>query len=164
MQVVIRFLKLFLCMIFFICQAEAQLPPFGANQSMASGSEYFAGRVEGKPLIKLNLVGGVRLPGVYHVPIDTNLAEILSYAGGTVDGAQLDEIHVRSLLGLKSNFRTYDFSELSKGSSGFPIMSQGDIIQIDVTKDQLARTALIVTIVGSVISVVLATLAYQRSK
>ena len=145
--------------------AQAQMPSTGSGQNMAAGSEYFAGRIEGKPLIKVNMVGGVRLPGVYHVPIDTNLAEVLSYAGGTVDGADLDEIHVRSMLGMKATFKTYDFQNLSKNTAeNYPTIKNDDIIQINVSKDQLARTALWVAIIGSVITVTLATLTYQHSR
>ncbi len=158
-------LKIFLSILLFVSSVHAQLPSLGSGQTMGSGSEYFAGRIEGKPLIKVNLVGGVRLPGVYHVPVDTNLAEVLSYAGGTVDGAELDEIHVRSMLGTKATFKTFDFQNLSKDTAGsYPTIKNDDIIQITVTKDQLARTALWVSIIGSIISVTLATLTYQHSR
>ncbi len=160
-----RQLKIFISLVLIFPAAQAQMPSLGSAQTMGSGSEYFAGRIEGKPLIKVNLVGGVRLPGVYHVPVDTNLAEVLSYAGGAVDGAELDAIHVRSMLGMKSTFKTYDFQHLSENTAeNYPTIKNDDIIQINVSKDQLARTALWVAIIGSIVSVTLATLTYQRTR
>ena len=165
MKNLIQQFKIMVSILLIFPMAHAQMPAMGSAQNMGSGSEYFAGRIEGKPLIKVNLVGGVRLPGVYHVPIDTNLAEVLSYAGGTVDGAELDEIHVRSMLGAKSTFRTYDFQNLSKNTAeNYPTIKNDDIIQINVSKDGLARTALWVAIIGSIVSVTLATLTYQHSR
>ncbi len=160
-----RMTKLFVSILLIMPSAQAQLPSLGSNQLMSGGAEFFAGRIEGKPLIKVNMVGGVRLPGVYHVPMDTNLAEVLSYAGGAVDGAELEEIHVRSVLGNKGVFKSYDFTSLSKNTDQpYPKINNGDIIQINVEKDQLSRTALWVSIIGSIATITLAALTYQRSR
>lgn len=155
-----HFFKIILALL-FVCETSiAQLPLLGA-QGLMNGAEYSSGRSEGKPLIKVNLIGGVRLPGVYHVPIDTNLAEVLSYAGGAVEGATLDEVRVRSVLGSKISFKTYDFIDISKSAMPYPTLANGDIIQIDVEKDQLARTALWVSLLGSIVSVALAVAVYN---
>jgi|GEM_PF-3095112 len=163
------FLNIFVASIFFTSQllshpAFAQLPSLGGVQQMSPGAEYFAGRVEGKSLIKVNLVGGVRSPGVYYIPVDTNLAELLAYAGGTVEGAALDNIRVRSLLGGKWEFRSYDFVRLSEEPLGFPTVRQGDIIQIDIYKDNLPRTALWVGIISAVTSLTFALINYNKDR
>ena len=164
-MLIFKFLfKIFLAGLFFCEMAMAQLPSLGGGGSMRDGAEFFAGRIEGKPLIKIHLVGGVHNPGVYHVPIDTNIAEALSYAGGAVEGASLEEIHVRSILGSKIDFKTYNFLDISKKRESYPSVTNGDIIQIDVQKDQLARTALWVSVLGAITSMALAALAYERSK
>ena len=76
----------------------------------------------------------------------------------------LDEIRVRSVLGTKIDFRTYNFLEISKKPEGYPTVANGDIIQIEVQKDQLARTALWVSILGAIASLTLAALTYERGK
>lgn len=164
-----HFLNLFVAAVFSFShligfRATAQLPSLGGVQQMSPGAEYFAGRVEGKSLIKVNLVGGVRSPGVYYIPEETNLAELLAYAGGAVEGAALDNIRVRSLLGGKWEFKSYDFVRLSEEPVGFPTIRQGDIIQIDIYKDNLPRTALWVGIISAVTSLTFALLNYNKSR
>ncbi len=156
--------RLLFAALLFTQSAGAQLPSIGGNHQLTGGAEYFAGRVEGKPLIKVNLVGGVRLPGVYYIPEDTNLGELLAYAGGATDGAQLEEVQVRSLLGTQASFKSYDFLALTKEPVGYPLMRQGDIVQINVEKDQLARTALWVGIIGAIASLALGVMSYQRDR
>lgn len=128
----------------------------GGVQQMPSGAEYFAGRIEGKSLIKVNLVGGVARPGVYYIPVETNLAELFAYAGGTVEGAQLEEVQVKSLLNGKWQFKSYDFRAISQETNPYPLLLQGDIVQIGVEPDRLVRTMLWVSVIGAVTSLAVA--------
>jgi hypothetical protein len=44
--------------------------------------------------IKVSVWGYVRYPGRYQIPIHTTPADLLSYAGGPLDGAELDDIRI----------------------------------------------------------------------
>jgi hypothetical protein len=44
--------------------------------------------------IKVSVWGYVRYPGRYQIPIQTSPADLLSYAGGPLDGAELDDIRI----------------------------------------------------------------------
>ncbi len=142
----------------------AQIPTLPGQSAMTPGAEYFAGKFEGKPLIKVNVVSGLRLAGVYHVPIDTDLAELISYAGGATDGAELDEVRVSSDNQKGREMKVYDFYSISKDNQKMPMLNNGDVVQIDVAKDSLSRTAIWVGIFGTITTVVLSTLAYQKSR
>lgn len=145
---------------FFTNLSFAQFPSFSSpGTSGNSGAEFFVGKIEGKPLIQVNIVSGLKMPGVYHIPVDTSLAELISYAGGAVDGAQLDKINIK---GDSKNMKVYDFYTLSNSSQKMPNLNNGDIVQIDVENDSLARTALIVGMTASITAVILSVLTYSK--
>lgn len=74
--------------------AMAQFSPPN-NLAVTAAREYFVGRDLGKPLITVHLLNGVGSPGVYHVPSDTDLAELISYAGGATERTDLSSVTVR---------------------------------------------------------------------
>jgi hypothetical protein len=47
--------------------------------------------------IKVSVWGYVRYPGRYQIPIYTTPAELLSYAGGPLEGAELDDLRIYRL-------------------------------------------------------------------
>ena len=144
--------------------AFAQIPTFPGQGAMSPGAEFFAGKLEGKPLIKVNVVSGLKMAGVYHVPIDTDLSELIAYAGGATDGAELDEVHISSVRGANRSQKVYDYYSISKNNQNMPELANGDVVQIDVSKDTLGRTAIWIGIITGVTSVLLSGLAYQNSK
>ena len=144
--------------------AFAQIPTFPGQGTMSPGAEFFAGKHEGKPLIKVNVVSGLKIAGVYHVPIDTDLSELISYAGGATEGAELDEVHISSVRGTNRSQKVYDFYAISKNNQNMPTLANGDVVQIDVSKDTLGRTAIWIGIISGITSVLLSGLAYQNSK
>ena len=150
---------------FGIAQSSiAQLPSVSSSTqfAMPPGAEFYAGRIEGKPLIKVNLVGGVKVPGVYYVPSDTNLAEMLAYAGGALEGANMEQIQVRSYLGKKWEFKTYNYLELSSSNQPYPLMTQGDYLRIHIERDQLSRSALWISIVSAVTTLIITAINFQK--
>jgi hypothetical protein len=89
---------------------------------------------------------------------------MMSYAGGSVENANLDEIHVRSLLGSKVDFKSYDFHLVEKQPEALPLIANNDTIQIDLLPDRLVRTTMWVAIISAVASVGLGILTYQSSQ
>lgn len=61
----------------------------------APGSEYVSGDFSHPVLMQVNLWGGVTKPGIHYVPVHTDLITLLSYAGGPVEGAKLNEIVIK---------------------------------------------------------------------
>ncbi len=156
--------RLAIAVIFPMQVCFAQIPTFGGENSMVSGSEYFAGKYEGKPLIKVNVVSGLRMSGVYHVPVDTDLAELIAYGGGASDGANLKTVRISSEKNKSHSLKTYNFYSITKDNKNMPVLANGDVVQIDIEKDSLARTAIWVGIATGVTTVILSALAYKNSK
>ena len=64
---------------------------FGQNEKYPRGAQYFLG-TDDQLLIKVNIWGFVAKPGQYLVPSDTDLISLISFAGGPIDGANLNSI------------------------------------------------------------------------
>ncbi|MBT4763103.1 MAG: hypothetical protein HOO06_15530 [Bdellovibrionaceae bacterium] len=126
-------------LIFFLCfPAFAQvLAPF--SKSLIGGSEYFVGRDLGKPLITVNLINGVTKPGVYHIPVDTDLARLLSYAGGSKDTSDLQEVSIRRTENKKESVSLVDLEYILKSDTPMPKMYNRDVVHI-AQKESLDST------------------------
>lgn len=153
---------LLLCMI--SSAARAQLP--GMLHGISSnGSEFFVGRIEGKPLITVHLISGVRFPGVYHVPIQTNLAQLFAFAGGTADNADLRDILIRSQSTAGAvSVRAIDLKEIVEENGAVPVLQERDTVVVDTKVDYIGRTAMYVGVVGGVLAVILSAIAINRSR
>ena len=142
--------------------AFAQLSVSGLMGSRG-GSEFYVGKDEGKPLITVNLVGGVSSPGVYHIPIDTTLAQLIAYAGGASTNANLDEVSIRRQKNKEQiEILQIDFKKLATSSGAMPVLSDKDIVDIPVSYF-LEKASLVTAIVSAALGIVLATRAITRS-
>jgi hypothetical protein len=134
--------------------AHAQFSP-PSNMSATSAREYYVGRDFGKPLITVNLLNGVGNPGVYHVPNDTDIAQLIAYAGGATPLADLTSLTIRRA----SEHGVYHITELNlekalhEPSDLFRIQDQ-DIVQIEQHVNP-ERTLVWVSIVSAIASIVL---------
>jgi DNA uptake protein ComE-like DNA-binding protein len=77
-----------------------------------SQAEYFNTNKDQRFEVKVNMVGGVQMPGVYHLPDNTNLLEAIALAGGTVNNADLTNVYIKRPT-TNGNFETYHY-DLSK--------------------------------------------------
>jgi hypothetical protein len=90
MQLLIAFIFLFNQMAF----AQILMPSRKLGVSR-EGNEYYVGQDMGQPLLTVNLMSGVHQPGVYHIPVSTDIGQLISYAGGTNDSADLSDVTIR---------------------------------------------------------------------
>ena len=137
--------------------------PSGSRRPRTGGREYYVGLNLGRPLLTINLIGGVGLPGVYHVPVNTDMAELFSYAGGTLESANLEEVFVRSKI-KTGEFKTkhFNFTKLVKSSQALPLVQNRDVIHIQ-TKDSLDSTLKWVSIASTVVSLVSAIIVIDQA-
>ena len=143
----------------------AEIPTFsGANLQRSSGNEFFVGESLGKPLIAIKLLSGVQRPGVYHVPVGTDLSELISYAGGVHTNADLEEILVkRTYLGVTKNYEI-DLEKILQSTSSVPRLADDDVVYIE-TNAKLDQTMRWVTIVSGILTIALtAFLIVDRTK
>ncbi len=64
----------------------------GAVLAQMPGSVYKVESIPGEVTKRVNLWGYVNKPGCYEVPVETNLIQLITYAGGPKDYADLDDI------------------------------------------------------------------------
>ena len=141
--------------------------PFIKDQGLGTrpGFEYYVGKDLGSPLITVNILSGVREPGVYHVPVNTDLAELVSYAGGATENADLSEIHVRRSQGKQMKLFEYNLNKEFEVKVDLMMIQDRDVIQIPYKNNldsTIKWTSLVATLVSVLASVVLIA-EYKRS-
>lgn len=126
-----------------------------SKQASSLANEFFVGKEYGKPLVKVNLVSGVQRPGVYHVPEGTDLAEVVAYAGGTSERADLNDITIVRTVGKQKSYLDVDFERRLTRPGEIPIISNHDIVHIPINRS-LDRTMTWVGILSGLASIALA--------
>jgi hypothetical protein len=149
---------------FFSQNSHGQVPT--AMQGLGSGgSEFFVGRIEGKPLITVNLISGVRLPGVYHIPIQTNLVQLIAFAGGAGENADFENVTIRTQASSgATTTKKIDLDEILKDSQGIPVMQDRDTIRIPPDVDYIGKSLTYIALIGSTLGVILSAIAVENSR
>jgi hypothetical protein len=86
--------------------------------------------------IKVQLWGYVKYPGYYVVPANSNLNDILSYAGGPLEDAMMNDVRVyRHTENENEKLTRYNFDDLLWGDSlsteiVFPKLNAGDVVLV----------------------------------
>lgn len=140
---------------------------FGQNLSGFTGSrggaEFWVGKEQGKPLITVNLLNGVGTPGIYHVPIDTNIAQLIAYAGGTPQNAEIDAIEIRrSKTKDETEIIYLNYVSLSRKQGALPVLVDRDVIFIPVARN-LERTLQYIGLVSGFLAIILSSIAIRDS-
>lgn len=156
-----RILNLFICTWLFSTQSFAQstnylnIPRF---ENKFSGTEYISGNTPGTVLMKVNLWGAVNRPGIHHVPVNTDLMSLMSYAGGPTSKAILDEVTIKRDLGKKRKLIRIDVEELVGGVSHHHVeLAPNDIVVIPASEPLISQdTVTMITLISVVASTVLA--------
>lgn len=133
--------------------AYAQYPTV-TSLSTVTAREFYVARDMGKPLVTVHMLNGVNSPGVYHVPVDTDLAQLIAYAGGATTSSDLTDIVIR-----RTNHGRYEITDLDlikalRTSQDIFQLQDQDIVQID-QKFNVERTSLYAGILASLATVIL---------
>ena len=140
----------------------AQLPGT-MNALTGNGAEFFVGRIEGKPLITVNLLTGGTVNGVYHIPIQTNISQLLAFAGGANGNADLTEISIRSHTPQGPSVKVVDLEEIIEKNQAIPILADKDTIFIESETDYFGRSMLYIGVIGGILGIVLSAIAIDKS-
>ncbi len=147
--------------------ASAQLVTGGLAPTMpsASAASYFYVSKPGELTMQVNIWGYVHNPGRYEVPTSTDLIQLVSYAGGPIADAKMDEVKVTRFLKRETGVSRGEFfvnlEDLSRVEQAKLTLYPGDTIYIEHTgwvnvRDAFAvfgSVAIIVTAVSQVIQV-----------
>lgn len=100
--------------------------------SQGMGSYYKVGQNVGEITKKVNLWGSIYKPGRYEVPMNTNLIQLITYSGGPMQHALMDEVKIFRLLPDSSRVLiTIDLEDPTLMNKGVLELSDEDIVQID---------------------------------
>jgi polysaccharide export outer membrane protein len=88
-----NYLYLLIFSLFILCTISNGIAQETGSLLRSRGSVYYLGD-EDELLIPVNIWGFVRLPGQYHVPNNTDLVSLLSYAGGPTENAKISNIRI----------------------------------------------------------------------
>ena len=86
--------------------------------------------------IKVAIWGFVKYPGKYIIPVESNVYDLLSYAGGPTDDAHLDDLRIFRTLGdssqsmIKFDYNDLLWDENLKEFKGAPGLDAGDILLV----------------------------------
>ncbi|KAF0153641.1 MAG: hypothetical protein FD143_173 [Ignavibacteria bacterium] len=92
-----RILFLFVLLLTSTCFAQSKDYDLGTNLSLLRSSQqtgFFDLSDPETVNIYVSVWGWVRYPGKYKIPINTDVSDLLSYSGGPLEGADLEDIRI----------------------------------------------------------------------
>lgn len=122
-----------------------------------AGAVYYSASTKGKVLIPVNMWGEINKTGLHFVPIDTDLVQGLSLAGGPKSTASLDNIKLTR--NVEGQIKEFDF-DLEKGGSADAFqmkLAPGDTVFVERNYYNENRTyytslfAVVATILSSIL-------------
>ena len=142
--------------------AFAQDEVFSLKKAVPNNTqEYYAGALPGSVMMKVNILGAIHKPGVYNVPINSELNSVLSYAGGPTIDAKLDQVMVRSKQGATNKIKRVDLEEFFNDEKSNPYkLKPDDYVYIEqkqkiISNEILQTTTLVSSILGIVVAMVI---------
>lgn len=118
-----------------------------------TGNEYISGQEAGIVMMKVNLWGAVKRPGIHHIPVKTNLIELMSFAGGPNDNAILDSITIKRNLGVEQKKISVDLSEVIHDQKKYDlVLKPDDIIVVPATQPWISQNTFMLAMIISIVS------------
>jgi len=116
-----------------------------------------SGNVPGAVLMPVNLWGAVPKPGIHHVPTQTDLLRLLSYAGGPQKDAKIEEITIKRTVNGQDKVIPVDLQRLlSKPGQINLALEPNDIVMVPQKDEGMSPGTLrLVTFASLIFSTVL---------
>lgn len=136
-----KYRMLFLFLTIFVTSSYSQDKDFSLGANLVGRSYQQSGYFDlsdpDAVNIKVSIWGWVRYPGKYTVPNYTDVSDLISYAGGPMEGAELDDIRLvrmkedstQTMLKFSYNDIMYD-SKLESKYRKIPRLDAGDVIVV----------------------------------
>lgn len=109
---------------------ELALPSEVEDIGKQSGAIYYNPSVKGKALVPVHFWGEIERSGLHFVPVDTNLLNGLSLAGGPKSSALLDEVIVTTLRSGDRERMAFNLKEGGYRDSNEFLLQPGDTVFI----------------------------------
>jgi hypothetical protein len=143
-----------------------------------TGTNYFNYSDPGKVNIEINVLGGVRYPGIYLVPEGTNVIELLSLSGNvileeTADNIKLIRTAQKNGRLTDSNIITLNYREIFKDeklksiNKSNPVLIHGDILVIPITPEKtfwdiFKDASLVITPIASIAILIISIVSLSK--
>jgi SLBB domain len=169
-------MKFLSTMVHVLCLAMA-MAPFQAHAASSGitfskeimgspkGSEYVSGDYPGAVMMKINLWGSVNKPGIHYVPAKTDLSTLLSYAGGPMEKAILDDVIIKRTIGGTQTVMHVDMEEvLNKADKKPPILEANDTVLVNAHQPIFSDNSMqVISVVASSLAMILAVIAINKT-
>jgi hypothetical protein len=119
-------------------------------------AEYIYRSSQKESLIGVQLIGAVQKPGLYYVPLNTDILKLITLAGGS-DDADLSNVVVRKVDPSQTGVYELDVKKLMKSSAEIKQfkLAQDDFIYIPKKEpwisNDVSRTITIVSLITSIV-------------
>jgi hypothetical protein len=124
-----------------------------AYSRYSAGNEYISGQEAGTVMMKVNLWGAVKRPGIHHVPVKSSLIELMSYAGGPSDNALLDEITIKRNLGQEQKKISINLAEILHDQKQYDlVLKPDDIIVVPASQPWISQNMFTAAMILSIIA------------
>lgn len=141
---------------------------FAPRLPQASAAAYYYIAKPGELTMQVNIWGFVKNPGRYEVSNSTDLVQLLSYAGGPLQYAKLDDVRitrvVRSEGGNTKKEFSLDMEDLEDLTDGDLELRPGDTIFIDHTGWLTVRDVFSVVTTAAVITAAVAQIVWATRR
>jgi hypothetical protein len=122
----------------------------------ASAASYYYVSKPGELTMQVNIWGYVRNPGRYEIPTSTDLVQLVSFAGGPSQGADMNDVHVTRFLRKESGITrqriSVDLENLENVELSKLTLYPGDTIFIDNTSWTTIRDAFTIVTTAAVVT------------
>jgi len=119
----------------------------------------------GELTMQINVWGMIRNPGRYEVSIATDLVQLVSYAGGPVEDAKLDEVKITRFIKTENGVSRAQFlvnlEDLYRVNESSLVLQPGDTIFLDRTNWSSIRDVLSIVTTVAVLTATVTTVVYN---
>ena len=135
---------------------ELNLASRPATEVGQRAEEFYSKSIPGEVVIPVQMLGAVKRPGVYHVPRQTDIVQILALAGGFNDNADPTKSYIRSRIGDVDRVRPVNLeAQLRGANTKAVILEANDVVVIDQKTPAISSNTLtIVGVVASLLSII----------
>ncbi len=142
----------------------------GVSQEVESGlrgagvSEYYFRNDSDDILVPVYLIGAVNKPGLYHVPIKSDLVNLLAISGGTTSDAELDSVQIRNRQ--TNQIKEIDFVKMIASSTSVaPSLTGNEVVFIPTkTPTFSTNTVSVIGVISGLLGIAMATVVITRGK
>lgn len=142
---------------------ELALPSEVENISKRGGSVYYSPSVKGKVLIPVHFWGSIKNTGLHFIPLDTNVINGISLAGGPDTNAEFDEVYLSTTRNGKRERLTLDISNGGNLALEDIKLQPGDTIFIP-RDNYLQDRAYYTSLIGVIATILSSILLYREVK